>query len=77
MNKEECILVKYSSQLTVGVDALFYLRILPDSVFLSVFFVNVYVDALHEHIADVLTNAVGLDNNKCRNLSRRHILKQR
>ena len=33
MDKEEYILVKYGSGLTVGVDALFYLRILPDSVF--------------------------------------------
>ena len=49
--------------------ALFYLRILPVSVFDLFFFANVYVDALREHVADTLTNAVGLDNDKCRNLS--------
>ena len=27
------------------------------------------MDALREHMADVLTDAVGLDNDKCRNLS--------
>ena len=27
------------------------------------------MDALREHVADTLTNAVGLDNDKCRNLS--------
>ena len=47
---------------------MFYLRILPNSVF-DLFFFNVYVDALREHVADTLTNAVGLDNDKCRNLS--------
>ena len=68
MDKEEYILVKYGSRLTVGVAALFYLRILPDTVF-DLFFCKVYVDALREHMADVLTDAVGPYNDKCRNLS--------
>ena len=33
MDKEEYILVKYGSLMTAGMAALFYLRILPDSVF--------------------------------------------